>query len=467
MPMPIAFDRNPNIQIQQKAEPEKKEPEKKEWTKEEVDDLARTTLEGLGWSDVAPKKEIPNGVPKKDDLPPTPEPEAPAEPEPAQPPAKPRKEPKPDMADRIAAKISEENEKLVARLQPKPQAQPVPESKAESDPKDDRLRKVFAEMAEMNPTENREFPAKFEEFLKLERSYRQKWEAENPGQAFKAEDDEHASWYEKNNIEYDDDDFHRATTRVEVRDSLALRDQQNLIHNAQHQALTTAESTIEAVSEAIETDVEAKLKELVGDNTILQSEGPIAEKYQAVTSELSDKIRTASLLLTPLSGARFDPKDPVHAEIGRDVREFDADLAALSPADQRLLITTSLGKKSRLLTKKFSPMSEYQQLSEVERGKHWTIATEPVLAAKLMAVQAKEQISGWIDGIFKQVGKKSDTKAATVSPQPQSGATAVAASVGMAKPTPPSLSPSATDVTQQSGAKVKSENSWEEIAKSF
>lgn len=469
MPTPIAFEKNPNIQIQQQKPKDAKPTETKQWTKEEVDDLARTTLEGLGWENV-----VPADAPKKEATPAKPEPK-PEDKDDKPDATKPRKEPKPDMADRIASKVSAENAKLVAQLRPPPEriAEPLPPAPPPPtySPKDERLRKIFQVMAELNPDDSM-LPKKFDDFLALEKSYRQKWEAENPGEKFDDRSDEHARWYEKNEIEYDENDFARASTQADFNAMMEKRDRENLVRAAVGHAMSTAEAAIESVSEALEADTQAKMKEfgaahgLEIPEEILQ-EGPVAEKFQSVVNALDARIRETALLMIPATGTPFDKQNPVHADIMQRITEFDADIATHSAADQRKLVSEALGKKSKLLAKQFSPMAEYQGLSREEREKHWTIASEPVLAAKLMAVQAQAEIGGWIEGLFKQVGRKNASAPATGTPPDKSGVSATSTSPGAVKPNPPSLSPSATDVTQQPGETVKGGNSWEELAKTF
>ena len=149
----IEFDNNPNVEIRTVGEnkPEQK-PARKQYTPEEVEAMAQATAKAFGWEapvkkdakpseKKAPDSETAISTPEND-----PDKEKPKEEAPPKPAKKPTaKKEEPDMADRIAAKIGEENEKLISRLNPpKPQPQEKQQTeKSEKEIEDEHLLHVF------------------------------------------------------------------------------------------------------------------------------------------------------------------------------------------------------------------------------------------------------------------------------------------------------------------------------------
>lgn len=470
----IAFNTDGNLEIKTEAKPiTTKEPEvKKDWTAEEVDDMALSTMKSFGWEDSLPKKDkkdekaapkevekaisTPENDPKGDKPKPDKKPKA----------EKPKEE---DMADKIGNRIAAENEKLIARIQPQSpprQQERVPVDKTDKELEDAHLRTVFSTMAEMNPS-NADLPKQFDAFLKSESAYQSEWQKENPGKDYDPTAEEHADWYEKNQPDYDARQFNRAEAHIEARAIVNQEKQRDQTKHAIESATQLSETSIEASGEALEEDVKQHLNGIIGENKVMETDGPISDKFHEINSALANKITTASVLMTPGTGIPFDPANPVHAAIQKDAIEFDSDIAALTPAEQRNLISTALGKKSRLLGKTFVPASKFRDLTAEERAKSWNIMAEPALVAKLMTVKAKESMTGWLDTLFNQVGRKhsGDSEPKTVS-NPDSDSP-VTPTPPTTKPSPPSLGTGASSVTPQSGASAKGENSWETIAKNF
>lgn len=477
MATPINFDNTPNVEFKQaNPKPVPAEEEKKVYTAEEVEEMAQAAMKSFGWEGPLPKKENKDEKPLAEGDAPDPakaistpenDPAKETEKKPVKKPVPPKPKDE-DMADKIGSRIAAENEKLLARIQ-KPdnsrQEKPTQHVElSEKESEDNHLREVFATMASMNPY-NTELPKQFETFLKAESAYQTQWQKENPGEKFNADD--HADWYEKNQPDYDTRQFNRAEAHLEAKALLNQERTSERSKQATESAVALAESSIESSTEALESDVKKHIEGILGENQVMDTEGPIAEKYQSVSSNLADKITTASVLMTPGTGVVFNANDKMHVAIRSDILEFNSDIESLSESEQKDLVSKALGKKSRLITKKFIPIAEYQKLSPEERAKHWNIASEPALAAKLMTVKAKTEMMGWLDKLFNQVSRKSEKSTAEeVTPRSESKPL-IAHNTSAGKPSPPSLGNGATDVTPQNGAKVKSDNSWESIANSF
>lgn len=476
MGTPITFDNNPNVEIKTVGPktPEQK-PAKKEYTAEEVEAMAQATMKAFGWE--APVKKETKALDKKEPDPEKaistvendPDKEKPKEDAPAKAAKKSAaKKEGPDMADRIAAKIGEENEKLISRLNPpKPQPEQRPQSdKTEKEIEDEHLAQVFSVMAQMSPS-NATLPKQFASFLKKESEYQLEWEKENPRKEFDPTAKEHSDWYEENQPQYDERQFNRAQITLEANRIVQSQRAQEQAEQSAQAAKSNAESSIESATEALEEDTAKHLETILGENTVLESDGPISDKLHETSNALAEQIEAVTLLTTPGTQITFDPNNKVHIKVRDEVLEFDDLVASMDDDERRKMVTIALGKKSKLLNKRFVPRAEYQHLTEEQRRSTWNTCAEPALVSKRLAVKAKESLTGWLNTLFNQVGRKPAPSAASPATHKLESEPATAPNTGTDKPSPPSLSPGATGVTQQAGSNQKPANSWEAVAMTF
>lgn len=471
----IQFNTDKNLEIKSQQKPTPKADEKKEYTPEEIEDLARVTMEGLGWGEAYKKKEEKPSPKEGEKAISTPEndpdkkkeeksPEKPAETPATRKPKQPKTE---GVAESVATAIREGNERLIEKLsdsnRPSHQA-PTASEAPQTDEEREQL-EVFSEMAKL-PGIDPELPKKFERFFRIQAGYQVKWEKDNPGKDFDPDAEEHEDWYSDHQPTYDERKYDDARIKLRVDKTVAEREAQTQHQTVLKSAIQSAETEIESVTEALETDIKAKMDELFGENQILDEPGPITNQLKSVTDDLAHKITTATLLTTPGAGVAFNPNDPAHVAIRQEVIDANNDISAMTEAEQRQFVTKVLGKKSRLLSRKFVPMEEYQKLSAADRGKYWNVAVEPSLVAKLLTVKAKTGMEAWIDQLCNQVGRKKSDSVASQSTREAKQETAVPASASAAKPSPPSLAPGASDVTSGAPGKQKGENTWESIATS-
>lgn len=458
------FDADQGIQYVKAKTEKEQQPVQKTWTPEELEDMKNVTLKSFGWVDEDPKPEAESvTTDKKEDVEAVPAEEAP-KPEPVKKASK--KQLEQEMEDRIARRVMEENEKLLARIQPKapevPAAPVQPDSNQTPDEDVTHQLAVFEEMSKL-PGADRNIHDKFKKFFNLQAKYQEEWQKENPNLEYDSEATEHADWYSENQPDYDDRKFNIAQTAVITKRIMA----EHAAKTSLRTALVRADANVEVCAEDMSNFISEQLKADFGDSSSLTSDGPVKEKYQSVIGELSNKIRATAVLTTYGSGVAFNESDPVHASVRDDIMKFDSDISGLSGAEQKQLLTLTLGPKSKLLAKTFVSAKTYQTLSESEFGKHWTICAEPELASKLMMIQAKDSMHDWISSLSKQLGiKNGNGSASKATPTAQSSTPTRSNSQGV-KPTPPELSPSAASVTSQSGSQSKGGNSWEDIARSF
>ena len=321
-------------------------------------------------------------------------------------------------------------------------------------------------MAQSNPS-NASLPKQFASFLKKEAEYQAEWEMENPRKEFDPSSKEHSDWYEENQPQYDERQFNRAEITLEAGRIVQSQRAQEQAEQASQTAKSNAEASIEAATTALEEDTAKHLEAILGENKVLESNGPISDKLHETSDALAEQIEAVTLLTTPGTQIAFDPNNKVHTKVRDEVLEFDDLVASMDDEERRKMVGIALGKKSKLLNKKFVSRAEYQHLTEEQRRSTWNTCAEPALVSKRLAVKAKESLTGWLDTLFNQVGRKpalATASPATHKPEPDQS---TAPNTGTVKPSPPSLSPGATGVTQQPGSNQKPANSWESVALTF
>lgn len=75
---------------------------------------------------------------------------------------------------------------------------------------------VLRKMEEKWPDKYKGLTEKFVKASAMEEAYKSKWKKENPGTPFNADDEEHAGFYEANDVDWNDRDFGRALASIET-----------------------------------------------------------------------------------------------------------------------------------------------------------------------------------------------------------------------------------------------------------
>lgn len=291
--------------------------------------------------------------------------------------------------DDVADRIEKGFDKLADKIREKPD-----KAKADEPPvvegKDAVRLKVFEAMAKENP-EYATLPEKFKAFTKLEKAYKAKWEKDNPGESFDANDDAHEDFYSKHEPKFDPDDY------VDARADLRAQERVEKFHQEEASKRQKAEQQAEIERSAKEAtaDIGDKLaSELLGKDTTLKdlaAEDEFSHKFVAkAVSDANTVISEMTKLLKPGSTVQFDPvSNKLHGVIDERLRAYEQDIAQL---DEDAQVIVENGRR-----KDFATLDDYLKMSQREQANHWTIFAKPDIAKSMVlkdfAAMVKNDIS--------------------------------------------------------------------------
>lgn len=336
----------------------------------ELKDLA---LESMGFG---PKKEEPKEEKPKPEKPGD-KPEEKPQPKPADKPKKPKAAapapaPVPPTADEIASRVAE-------RMR-EPAPAPSSHIHVQASPQeleDQKKREVFAVMAE-NSAEDRDLASKFDDFLVMEKSYRDKWQAANPGKAFDAEDEEHSEFYGEHEPQYNEDRFIRAEAKLEARQEatniLARAERKRTEEELRAKTITKLREQDKVVEstliKAIDPKVEVGMDKLGETDPILESVlEPLLPTLKALTAE-------NTLWNTKELNYRRDPNNPVCDTLSKAINKFEQELLQEPPEDQIM-------EDGRKLVH----IADFNKMSDAEKAKHWSIWVDQEVAVRRLLMR--------------------------------------------------------------------------------
>lgn len=323
----------------------------------------------------------------------------PKEPEVA--PAKPEKrkarEQKPIDEERIAEIVATATAKA-AQQQPPPKPDKPQEEAIPSEYKDKY--EVLKEMATRN-AKNADLPKKLIEFAKQEDDYIKQWKRENPGEKWNAEDDIHSDFYNRATPVWDEGEFRKAEIGIaikeqekEIREKVLSEldprlkkidelEQTNKLRDLAPQIASVERQTMGAILETINADYAKKVEP--DELKKLADEDPVAFE---VAIELGREAIPFAAEVTRLwnsNGAiKADSNNPLHQHIFGYGQEIAKLIKQLPEDDQQ-----RDGKH-------FATWTEYNQMSQAQQNKHWTLTGDDLIKRKILDAQelAKEKYKG-------------------------------------------------------------------------
>lgn len=414
---------------------------------ENIDDLAASIMDGLGYGKPAEKKATPpekkedkvvastddtkseDEKKEKDKLEAEKKASEKAKEEPPKPEVKkPTEKPAPvidpskladDVAERLAAKADKK----------------APEVKVDPDADltaaDKNALRVAKFMAEQSPDmKGRE--GEYRAFLKAEKEYVSKWQKENPGKDFDGDDEDHEEFYSMSTPEWSSgDEFRHAETEM-IADEKVTR----------KLAAHTAAETKRAMTARIEENSSKSAN--LGAKAIFEAAGvkaktfaelaeadPVAaEAVEAVGGETASLMATAEQLLTPSTPHRASKDNPLHASLMVRVSGYEQEmLAARTESPEAMYWKMADG-----ITRQFATLDEWNGMSEKDRAGHYTPWLHPELVRPLLIRDGKDKLATVIEkkrsaalAVARKSGWKEpetvpDAKAAEVKKEPEAKA---------------------------------------------
>jgi len=434
------------------------------------------------WGEKKPKAKVeptPTPVPAPE---PAPAPAPVAEPKPNEPaPAPtptPTPEPKAETTEEIINKTAEAlGDKIVKSLKEGNEPEPAPVTEPQLTSEDQRDYEVVLKMEELGKAPKGTAEA-FKAFAFKRYAYTAKWQENNPGKEWNAEDDEHEEFY-KSQPEIDEADFEEAKFELKVDKQVAKRIEAEVRPALQQ---ITAEKELEAARPIIAENVGKRIvqavtavsdelgKILMVDGKVnlskaqidkLTETDPIAARVldPIIKNEVQPMIVALEMSLLPNQPPLNPQKNAVHAEIAKYVDKFEQQMMAL-PESQRVrdgrkfLTGDQWANRVRNIQESSMPAEmKNQKLGEL-RQTHWSPTIDDVQDTLIseISARAKREIDD-LDKLAQKKYKKEPAAPATPAPAPAPEPVPAPAPQPPSRQRPPALGSSPTVVdTSNPGA---------------
>lgn len=256
---------------------------------------------------------------------------------------------------------------------------------------------IYEELARINPKRYGGIVDQLIQANANEQAYIEGWQAQNPGEDYDAEDEQHKEFYDKAELRVDPEHWEKAKTQAlkrEVKEEITnqVRGEAQQAQ-AQAQAMERFNQTIPKVehatklaaieiARAIAPDLPIDTKDLEKAGADISEGDPfleeaILERKDALVSKL------AAMEFLSSGMAKFDPQNAVHKACAEAVEEADKEIRE-GPASGRVI------ERNGQKVKYVSPEA-FRNLNAQQRASHWTVSWEQARAKMLDAERAVVQ----------------------------------------------------------------------------
>lgn len=317
---------------------------------------------------------------KKEDAPAKPaKPAAPAKPKRAVPPPAPAL-----TAEQMAAAVAEGTARAIA-AKPKQDEPPKPESDGELSAEDKKRLPVLERLEKLMPEQYKGISKKYKDSRKAEEKYIAEWKAANPGQEFDGDSDVHDAFYEKNEIEWQDEDYMEAQAdiRAEAKIEERMRPVQGKLTEFDRMQKLQAEAPKIGEEQNFHArefwkhmgkDYEGLVTEKGLDMAKwaeLEKADPVLHGIRAQAA-IALNIETQEMYKLMNGLATYDEANPVHVNLTEFATRIEAELAS-KPADEQ---RDAEGRQ-------FLPAEKYYKLPKAQRESlYWTPSMRDLMAVR-------------------------------------------------------------------------------------
>lgn len=284
-------------------------------------------------------------------------------------------------------------------LRPKGEAQEK-EAGPELPPKELRTYNTLARMEKLFPenTSYKDIGERYKKGLLALEKYAADWESSHPGETFDQEAEEHKAFLQKNNVDWEDEDFVEAVADIRADAKMEkanadsnkrmskleraekLRDEAPKVAESQNRAARQiwtefGEEFEDVVTEAGQFDAK-KIEEL-------SKTDPVGFGYRwAAAVDLNREAAEVHKLYQGL--VDFDSKNPVHLEMDGFISGMEKRLSA-KPAEEK---TDAEGRL-------FATQEQWNALTPTQRENRWTLSSHDVIyhRARFLARETTEKIT--------------------------------------------------------------------------
>lgn len=280
----------------------------------------------------------------------------------------------------------------------KPEDQPPKQEETpELPPQETKRIAVLERMEKANPEKYKgRAKAYRDSYIKLVK-YSEEWQAANPGKEFDENDDEHKEFFDKNNVDWDDEDYTEALADLKSDEKVGAVRQEIDKKFATVERAEKLRTEAPKIAQLQTTAALAYFSDMDGDFAkLLKEDGSLDTELGKKLSE-SDPVKAQIIvngatqveelvaetykLFTNL--ADFDAKNPSHSFINQFVLSKEEQLLK-KPAKEQL---DGEGRP-------FLSADAYWKLDEKERAKHWTFNREDIdtMLTHSIASNVKKQV---------------------------------------------------------------------------
>lgn len=271
-------------------------------------------------------------------------------------------------------------------------------------PEEKRKLAVLGHMETLFPDRYKGLADKYRTGQKELETYAAKWEKENPGREFDETDDDHKEFMADHNVDWLEEDYIEAVAdmRAEQKHADAQKQSSDKV-TALEMKVNRREKLTEAAP-AIATEQTFARKKLWADFkqdalneagfpdrdkiTALNAKDPISTAYRiAAAKDLDAEVETIYMLMPPdehrVAGrglVDYDPKNPVHVEMGRFCDETE-----------KLLSAKPIEEKTDADGRVFLPAEDYYKLPKEKRANHWTLTAHDVAFLRARKIAKETQ----------------------------------------------------------------------------
>jgi hypothetical protein len=267
------------------------------------------------------------------------------------------------------------------------------EKNADDDVPEARRRDLSAlEYLEANNPRYKGKKAEYVKFAKAEADYISKWEKDNPGRKFDADDEDHSAFYDRHEPEIHPRDLEDArvelaadrrakalfekesgSTRKELEEIKLQRD----LERSDREVPMFVARNIALVSHAMGEDVAKAMSELKADETLEEKDPAAHAALVSILPDLHEQTKAAAHLFGT-EGRAYNAKNPAHQAVARESTELE-----------KLLLAQPESKLTDKQGRKYAKLDDWANMTPEQKANHWTINGD--LMAAHLANRAAEK----------------------------------------------------------------------------
>jgi hypothetical protein len=285
-----------------------------------------------------------------------------------------KKEPEPIDYEKLASTTAEAATRAAVEAV-KQQSPAAPVAEEVTLPASEQRRVNYLKRLEqLYPDKYADVASRYEKSYKEIEKYQRKWEQANPGETFDPEAQEHTAFFEKNAVDWEDEDYAEAVAeekseavrRQTVAEYEERERRKEAAPRAQEKARSVTKDLVQELDPAFKDldpfapDADAKAEDLDPvKGPVIVNAARFAEQFVKTSNRLFDGVD------------KFDAANPLHKQISDFASQKEQAIMAL-PRDQQL---DNQGRT-------FVPADRYYSLPPKERARTWTLSADDVAFRK-------------------------------------------------------------------------------------